>query len=125
MIFVFGSNEGGFHGAGAALHAHRVYGAQYGIGYGHTGESFAIPTKDKTIRNTLSLNAIKNYVDGFLTYAEQRQDLMFKVTRIGCGLAGLQDFQIAPMFINAPHNCLFDSKWSQYLRVTARYWGTF
>lgn len=125
MIFVFGSNTSGIHGAGAASVAREQHGAVLGVGYGLTGNSFAIPTKDRSIRNTLSLPSIKTYVDGFLQFAQDRQDFMFQVTRIGCGLAGLRDEQIAPMFIDAPYNCLFDSKWSKHLRVTARYWGEF
>src|SRR5262249_41455073 len=33
-IFVFGSNEAGRHGKGAALHARKHYGAKYGVGFG-------------------------------------------------------------------------------------------
>ena len=33
-IFVFGSNEAGRHGKGAALYAKQHYGAEYGVGNG-------------------------------------------------------------------------------------------
>ena len=48
-IFVFGSNEAGRHGAGAAR-VHLQYGAVYGWGYGHYGNSYAIPTLSKNLK---------------------------------------------------------------------------
>jgi hypothetical protein len=38
IIFVFGSNPEGRHGAGSAKVAHDVFGAQYGVGEGLTGK---------------------------------------------------------------------------------------
>lgn len=112
MIFVFGSNEAGIHGAGAAKYAVKNYGAVMGVGFGMTGNSFAIPTKDKTIR-TLPLTKINEYVDKFIEFAKSNPDLEFQVTQIGCGLAGYEPWQIAPMFEMAPVNCLFDKGWNQ------------
>jgi len=123
MIFVFGSNEGGIHGAGAARFAHREMGAVMGHGYGHVGKSFAIPTKDRKIQNTLSLSIINIYVSSFIMYAYGRPDLDFQVTCIGCGLAGLDHKDIAPMFANASHNCHFDKLWEPWL-PNAKFWGT-
>lgn len=113
-VFVFGSNLAGRHGAGAALFAHDVYEAEYGVGVGRTGHAYAIPTKDANIE-TLSLKDIAEHVTNFLNYAEQHQDENFFVTRIGCGLAGYQDKDIAPFFKGAPGNCIFDIKWKSYL----------
>ena len=90
QVFVFGSNEAGFHGAGAARVAYEKHGARWGKGFGHYGDSFAIPTKSPSIE-TLELNTIRKYVEAFLQYAAAHKDLTFKVTRIGCGLAGYQD----------------------------------
>lgn len=114
QCFVFGSNEAGIHGAGAAQFAYRKKGAIYGKGYGHHGESFAIPTKDENIE-TLELGLIAAYVAGFLAYATGKRKLSFYVTRIGCGLAGYTDKDIAPMFVGAPTNCMFDERWRKYL----------
>jgi hypothetical protein len=114
MIFVFGSNLAGIHGAGAAKYARLNYGAQLGVGIGRTGDSYAIPTKDRQIK-TRSLGNIKLHVEDFIRYAKLHPELVFKVTRIGCGLAGYKDEQIAPMFADAPLNCLFDSAWHPYL----------
>lgn len=123
--FVFGSNESGAHGAGAALEAYRKYGARYGFSYGHWGESFAIPTKDQSIARSLDLTQIRMYVDGFIAYAMGRPEIKFKVTRIGCGLAGLEDRDIAPMFRFAPSNCFFDEAWKPWMQKNTNYWGTF
>ncbi|WP_244832353.1 hypothetical protein [Caballeronia sp. TF1N1] len=125
MIFVFGSNEAGVHGAGAAQTARIVHGAMMGCGYGHVSNSFAIPTKDRTIQHTLSLDTIEKYVQGFIAYATGRPNLTFQVTRIGCGLAGLKDVDVAPLFFGVPENCFFDEKWRQYLGDHHTYWGTF
>ena len=124
MIFTFGSNLAGRHGAGAAKYAMTARGAKYGVGVGRTGECYALPTKDKAIR-TMSLEAIKEHVDRFIDYAERNSNCDFQVTRIGCGLAGLKDSDIAPMFNNAPSNCYFDEKWMPYLGDQHNYWGSF
>jgi hypothetical protein len=57
MIFVFGSNEAGRHGRGAALTAVRKHGAREGQGFGPAGNSFAIPTKDWRL-DTLPVSVI-------------------------------------------------------------------
>jgi hypothetical protein len=110
MIFVFGSNEAGRHGKGAALHALREHGAVYNQGTGKQGNSYAIPTKDRRIK-TLPLYKIKEYVDEFISFAKDNPDLNFQITRIGCGLAGYKDHNIAPMFIEAPTNCQLPDMW--------------
>lgn len=102
-IFVFGSNEAGRHGKGAALHARQHYGAIYGQGVGRQGDSYGIPTKDGALR-TLPLREIRGYVNAFISYACRNPDLTFRLTPIGCGLAGYGPEQIAPMFANAPSN---------------------
>lgn len=102
-IFVFGSNEAGIHGAGAARYALMHKGAVYGVGYGRQGDSFAIPTKDWTV-DQLPLDTIKSYVDGFIRFAKTFNTAEFHLTKIGCGLAGFQQSDIAPMFADAPKN---------------------
>lgn len=109
-ILVFGSNLAGRHGRGAALHAWLRYGAEYGVGVGRTGLSYAIPTKDESIRN-LPLSIIAKHVAGFIAYAKANPELSFQVTRIGCGLAGDTDAEIAPMFVGAPANCQLPDAW--------------
>lgn len=116
-IFVFGSNEAGRHGRGTALTAKMYYGAINGQGYGIQGNSFGIPTKDANLK-TLPLNKIKGYVDKFIKYAHLHQNLTFRVTRIGCGLAGYKDEDIAPMFYNAPENCIMPLQWKELLYIS-------
>lgn len=123
-IFVFGSNEAGIHGAGAAKFAHQHHGAIYGKSYGHYGNSFAIPTKDVIIES-LPIERIEMYVQGFLAYAYGHKKIKFQVTAIGCDLAGFKDKEIAPLFSGASSNCYFDDRWRLYLGSSANYWGTF
>ena len=123
-IFVFGSNEGGIHGAGAAKFAFEHRGARWGKGVGIAGESYAIPTKDRTIRHTLPLPTIKGYVDEFLFLAQSVPEVEFQVTCNGCGLAGLKHEDVTPMFKDAPGNCYFDTLWKPWL-PDAEFWGTF
>ena len=79
MIMVFGSNQAGRHGKGAALYAREHHGAVYGQGQGHFGNSYAIPTKDALIR-TLPLEVIKRHVDTFIGYAIAHPELKFQLT---------------------------------------------
>jgi hypothetical protein len=109
-IFVFGSNTAGRHGAGAAKFAIDYCGAKYGTGFGLEGNSFGIPTKDDNI-NTLPLIHIEQFVKQFILFAHQNPQLTFYITAIGTGLAGYTDVQIAPMFADAPPNCVLPSKW--------------
>lgn len=115
MIFVFGSNLAGRHGKGAALTARFSHGAIYGQGYGRQGNSFAIPTKDHQLR-TLPLERIEDYVKKFFNYAVAVPNEKFQVTRIGCGYAGYKDEQIAPMFKDAPPNCILPEEWKELLK---------
>lgn len=94
-IFVFGSNLAGFHGGGAARIAYEHFGAEWGVGVGPTGKCYAIPTMQGGV------DTIRPYVDEFIRYAELHPELTFLVTRIGCGIAGFTDEQIAPLFASA------------------------
>ena len=91
-IFVFGSNLAGAHGGGAARLAYRKVGAVWGEGVGLHGRTYAIPTMQGGVQT------IKPYVDEFIRFAIEHPWLTFLVTRIGCGIAGFQDRDIAPLF---------------------------
>ena len=97
QIFVFGSNLSGRHGKGAAKTA-LGWGAKWGQAKGLQGRTYGIPTKDASIRRTLSIVEIKPFVDEFIEFAKTNQNMIFLVTEIGCGLAGLKPKQIAPLF---------------------------
>lgn len=94
-IFVFGSNLRGIHAGGAAHMAHVRFGAEMGNGVGIQGQSYAIPTMQGGVET------IKPYVDQFLAFASQHKELYFLVTPIGCGIAGFEPEDIAPLFETA------------------------
>lgn len=96
-VFVFGSNEAGRHGAGAARAALLLFGAVYGVGVGMQGQSYAIPTKDMNIQ-PLPLASIEKYIGDFLHFARHVPELDFLLTKIGCGLAGFTVEEIAGLF---------------------------
>ena len=73
-VFVFGSNIEGHHGGGAAR---------------------LIPTMHGGVA------AIKPYVDQFIEMAKVMKDKKFYVTKIGCGIAGFDVKEMAPLFNGA------------------------
>lgn len=98
-VFVFGSNLEGIHAGGAARVAWRRFGAVIGQGVGLQGRSYAIPTMHGGV------DAIRPYVDGFIEFARTNDRFTFYVTRIGCGIAGFSDEEIAPLFAGALDLC--------------------
>lgn len=94
-VFVFGSNLAGQHSGGAARTAYEHFGAIWGQGVGIQGQSYAIPTMQGGV------DTIKPYVDEFIALAREWDQTTFYVTRIGCGIAGFTDQQIAPLFTDA------------------------
>lgn len=109
-IFVFGSNLSGIHGAGAAKFAVIHHGAIYGNGIGPQGSSYAIPTKDEKIQ-TLPLKIIKQHITDFILFSRENSNQIFHLSRIGCGLAGYKDRDIAPMFNGIEFNVKVSSLW--------------
>lgn len=102
-IFVFGSNLAGHHHGGAARMAYNKFGAEWGVGVGPTGKCYAIPTMHGGV------NDIKPYVDDFVEYARNHPNNRFLVTRIGCGIAGFTNEEMAPLFKDVkdlPNVCL-------------------
>ena len=113
-VFVFGSNLGGYHGGGAARIAMEKFGAVWGQGVGLQGQSYAIPTMQGGVET------IEPYVDEFIRFAKAHPDLKFLVTRIGCGIAGFKDSEIAPLFKDAldTENVILPKEFVDYLN----YW---
>jgi len=99
-VFVFGSNLAGVHGAGAALWARKHFGAKLGVAKGRTGDAYAIPTKNVTIKWTLSAQEISKYYEEFLLYAESKPKRIFFVTPFGTGLAGLSTSWFRDLVVN-------------------------
>ena len=94
-IFVFGSNLDGHHIGGAAKVANIKFGAVWGVCVGMTGKTYAIPTMQGGVES------IRPYVDQFIEFAKRHTDFHFLVTRIGCGIAGFKDEEIAPLLKQA------------------------
>ena len=94
-IFVFGSNLEGRHAGGAASIAHNKFGAIWGQGVGLQGNSYAIPTMQGGVET------IRPYIDEFVVFAKAHSNLRFYVTKIGCGIAGFSEWDIAPLFADA------------------------
>lgn len=117
QVFVFGSNLSGHHGGGAARAAHQRYGAKWGAAEGVTGRSYAIPTVQIDIAGPLALIEIARSVERFLHYAATHPEGSFFVTRIGCGLAGHKDADIAPMFRDAALNCSLPEPWRTFVEA--------
>lgn len=114
QVFTFASNLSGRHGRGSAKEALDHHGAIYGVGVGRQGNSYGIPTKDRNLK-ILSLVVIEEYVKEFLEYAKENPETRFNVVKIGCGLAGYKDHQIAPFFRNRPENVHIHSDWLKLL----------
>lgn len=116
-VFVFGSNLAGRHGAGSARAALDHYGAELGVYYGPTGAAFAVPTVDTAIEK-LPIEVVEMYVRKLIQHSLEHADTVFFVTRIGCGIAGFTDEQIAAIFnrrgLSFP-NFDFPIEWKPYI----------
>jgi len=112
MIFVFGSNKAGIHGAGAALYAHHHYGAEWGVGEGLTGESYALPTLDGNL-NKMPLDELYKSIKRFCEHAKNNPDLEYMLTPIGTGLAGYSMDTVKAMLkkCGIPKNVYLHNNW--------------
>ncbi|MFT4051585.1 MAG: hypothetical protein QM677_04950 [Microbacterium sp.] len=90
-VLVFGSNAAGLHYGGAARMAHERFGAEWGVGEGLTGRSYALPTME-------GLDALRAAVGRFLVFAAEHPELRFLVTPVGCGIAGHVPAEVGPAF---------------------------
>lgn len=93
-IFVFGSNIQGAHGGGAAWYAHKKFGAQWGVGEGLTGRTYALPTMEGKA-------SLQHAVEHFIACAKEHPEQTFLVTAVGCGIAGYTPDEVAPLFKEA------------------------
>lgn len=108
-VFVFGSNEAGIHGKGAALFAKNHFGYIQGHKAGLLGSAYGIPTKDANMKplpihwskGEPRINSIQGYVGQFLRSAHTHPSRKFLVTEVGCGLAKYSPEEIAPLFRDA------------------------
>ena len=111
-IFVFGSNLAGRHGKGAAFYARQHHGAEYGVGEGLTGDSYALPTKGRNLE-TRSLSEIQDSLHTLAHHACKNPAFEYALTPIGCGLAGYKQEQIIELVrnVNMPSNVYFTAQW--------------
>ena len=68
--------------------------ADAGVGKGQC----AIQTDGHQPSENCYFDIIRKHVDDFTEYAAAHPELTFLVTRIGCGIAGWRDSEIAPLF---------------------------
>ena len=112
-IFVFGSNLEGRHMGGAARFAYEKFGAEWGVGDGPTGQCYAIPTMHG------GLEDIRPYAEKFIAYAKAHPMNRFLLTRVGCGIAGFKDSDMAQLFedvLDIP-NIAYPRQWLPYMCV--------
>ena len=125
QIFVFGSNKIGRHGKGAAKTAMK-WGAKYGVGVGLQGQTYGIPTKGHSMSFSLPLETIEEHVQDFIGFAKAHPELTFLVTKIGCGLAGYDEKDIAPLFhgaVDVKNIWLPKSFWQKLICVKLERYG--
>jgi hypothetical protein len=109
-FFVFGSNLAGRHGAGAARLAREKFGALYGIGEGLTGRCYAFPTLDEHLGRR-DMAALARARDRFFETALALPEKTFLLTKVGCGLAGYPEDDMAALFADAPPNVAKPEGW--------------
>ena len=104
--------DAGRHGKGAAAYALKRYEACQGQGEGHQGFAYGVPTKGQDL-TPLHLDEVAVHVERF--FAEARMNLAreYMVTRVGCGLSGFHDRDIAPLFKDAPPNVYLPGRWER------------
>lgn len=109
-VFVFGSNVAGLHGGGAAWYARNKLGAEWGVGEGLTGQTYALPTCYYP-GEPVTFDELMVYVDNFLVVARAHPELTFFVSAVGCGIAGFTEDEVSPLFKDAPPNCDLPPGW--------------
>lgn len=106
-IIVVGTNQLGYHGAGAALYALQHFGLRYGHGEGMSGQTYALPTME-------GMAAFANAAQRFTLYAELTPDLTFLLTKVGCGIAGYDEKIVMDLFKAAPVNVIRPEGWLEF-----------
>jgi hypothetical protein len=111
-VFVFGSNLLGIHGGGAAYYAYDKLGADWGKGEGLMGNSYALPTCYRP-GEPVTIEELAVYIDNFLDFASQHPELQFFVSKVGCGLAGMNEKTVAVIFneLGITDNCDMPPGW--------------
>lgn len=124
---IFGSNESGFHGAGAAGFAfrgdssnnwrscpimqaaiahgpgykglHAVFGISQGYQEGTIGSSYAIQTVSKPgYKRSVHIHDIEDQVFSMIGFIDQHPDIQFCLTKFGAGYAGYTEDEMKPLW---------------------------
>lgn len=107
-VFVFGSNGIGAHSGGAAKVAHEIFGYPMGVSTGVVGQAYGIDTmgrKDKMIED----------INQFIATAKALPAITFYVTKVGCGIAGYNPKEVAPLFKDVPDNVCLPKEFQEIL----------
>lgn len=109
-VFVFGSNLAGHHAGGAAKTAHEKFGAEWGIGEGLSGQTYAFPTLERDMhkRGTRGLEASR---DRLFATARALPEKTFLLTKVGCGIAGYTEQEMSKLFDHSPENIIKPLYW--------------
>ena len=110
QLLVFGSNLAGRHGAGAAKQAHDQFGAQYGVGEGITGQSYAFPTLGMRLEQ-LPMADLCAARDRLYKCCSIFPSTEFLLTKVGCGLAGYPESEMRALFVDPPANLILPEDW--------------
>lgn len=138
-VFVFGSNPEGRHGKGAAKTA-MTFGAVYGQGYGHHGQTYAIVTKNlkegftdarghtfpTSGERSVSPTMIQEQIDELYRHAIAHPELQFLITyqfdlddhgRALKSLNGYSSLEMAELFFRPeiPPNIVFHDSYQLWL----------
>lgn len=92
QIFVFGTDTKGSQKYGAAGIAAKRFGAQIGVVEGLTGNCYALPTRG------FQLSMLSKAIERLILYIKDNPDKIYLITPVGCGHAGFEVSQIAPLF---------------------------
>lgn len=132
QVFVFGANPAGIHGAGAAKAA-MAFGAKYGQGRGHMGQTYGLVTKNLTQDYTeecsgityriagersVSVGQIINNILELYLYATKHPELEFMVGyTLSPNLNGYTTEEMATMFSFAPipSNIVFNEDFAKLI----------
>lgn len=109
-VFVFGSNKNGNHFGGAARVAYEKFGAEWGVGEGHTGQSYALPTLNEDMEKVTE-DELEDSFAKLIQYADDNRQLTFYVTKVGCGIAGWDINEVRKIFWNAVKRVAPDPDW--------------
>ena len=112
-VFVFGSNANGHHYGGAANLAYQRFGAVWGVGEGLRGNSYALPTLNRSMER-ISIGALKQAFKHLFQEIDSNPELCFLLTKVGCGIAGYTVRQVARAFWESVDS-FYDGRWTTYV----------